>query len=216
MSVIATGSKGSLFSAPDTYMDKIAVGKEAKNVIDLQAPVGTNLKKIAKAKGKDVKELVIMVLDRERHRSLIEKIREVGSRVRLITDGDVSSAIATCLPETGIDVAMGIGGSTEAVLAAVAIKILGGEIFCQFKPKTKEDEKKILQKTGLKNLNKIFSSSDLAKGKELSFTATGVIEGPLLKGVIFAKDKIITHSLVIRGVSGTIRYLTTYHHYYQQ
>lgn len=215
MSVIATGSKESLFSAPDTYMEKIAVGKEARNVIDLQAPVEINLKKIAKAKGKEVKELVIMVLDRERHRSLIEKIREVGSRVRLITDGDVSSAIATCLPETGIDVAMGIGGSTEGVLAAVAIKILGGEIFCQFKPKTKEEEKRILENTGLKNLNKIFGSSDLAKGKELSFTATGVIDGPLLKGVVFTKERIITHSLVIRGASGTIRYLTTYHHYYQ-
>lgn len=215
MSVIATGSKGSLFSAPDTYMNKIAVGKEAKNVIDLEAPVEMNLKKIAKAKGKDVRELVVMVLDRERHRSLIEEIRRVGSRVRLITDGDVSSAIATCFPESGIDVAMGIGGSTEGVLAAVAIKILGGEILSQFKPKTKEDEKRILQMTGLRNLKKIFTSSDLAKGKELSFTATGVIEGPLLKGVIFSKERIITHSLAIRGVSGTIRYLNTYHHYYQ-
>lgn len=215
MSVIATGKKGTLLSAPDTYMEKIAVGKESKNVIDIDAPVEVNLKKIAKAKNKDIKEVVVMVLDRERHLSLIKEIRKVGSRVRLISDGDISSAIATCFAESGIDVAMGIGGSTEAVLAAVAVKILGGEILCRFKPKTKEDEKKIYQKTGLKNYKKIFSSDDLAKGKELSFTATGVIDGPLLKGVVFAKDKIITHSLIIRGISGTIRYLTTYHHYYQ-
>lgn len=214
MSVIATGKKGSLFSAPDTYMEKIAVGKEAKNVVSLDAPVSKNLKNIAKAKGKTIDELVVMVLDRERHYQLINEIRKVGARVRLITDGDVSSAIATCFPDLGVDVAMGIGGSTEGVLAAVAIKILGGEILCRFKPKNKDDENKI-KKMGIKNLKKVYTSEDLAKGKELTFTATGVIDGPLLKGVIFEKERIVTHSLVIRGISGTIRYLTAYHHYYR-
>lgn len=214
MSVIATGKKGSLFSAPDTYMEKIAVGKEAKNVIDLDASVSQNLKKIAKAKGKKIEELVVMILDRERHFQLINEIRKVGARVRLITDGDVSSAIATCFPDSGVDVAMGIGGSTEGVLAAVAIKILGGEILSRFKPKNKEDEEKIKKIMGIKKFKKIYTSDDLAQGNELTFTATGVIDGPLLKGVIYDKERIITHSVVMRGISGTIRYLTTYHHHY--
>ena len=109
---------------------------------------------------------------------------------------------------------LGIGGSTEAVLASVALKVLGGEIFCRFKPRKESDIVEI-KKAGVKDLNKVFSSEDLAKGKELSFTATGVIDGPLLQGVVFRKNRIITHSVVIRGISGTIRYITTYHHYYK-
>lgn len=215
MAVIAAGRKGSLLHAPDTYMDKIAVGREASKVIDLNAPAEVNLKKIAKAKGKKVSDLTVMVLDRDRHIELIQNIRKAGSRVRLITDGDVSAAIATCFPQSGVDVMMGIGGSTEGVLAAVAIKVLGGEILCRFKPKKESDIDEI-KKAGVKDLKRIFSSEDMAKGKELSFTATGVIEGPLLQGVVFEENKIITHSVVTRGISGTIRYITTYHHYYKQ
>ncbi|MDH7476057.1 MAG: class II fructose-bisphosphatase [Microgenomates group bacterium] len=213
ISVIAAGKRGSLLHAPDTYMEKIAVGKQAAQVIDLDAPVKDNLKKIARALGKKISEITVMVLDRDRHIKLIEEIRRVGSRVRLITDGDVSAAIATCFPDSGIDVYMGIGGSTEGVLAAVAMKVMGGEILCRFKPKKESDIAKI-KAAGVKNLNRIFTAEDMAKGKELSFTATGVIEGPLLNGVIFEKQRIITHSVVTRGVSGTIRYITTYHHYY--
>lgn len=215
ISVIAAGKKGSLLHAPDTYMEKIAVGPKAKKAIDLNLSVKKNLERIAKALDKKVSELVVMVLDRERHQKLIEEIRKAGSRIRLITDGDVSAAIATCFPDSGIDVYMGIGGSTEGVLAAVAMKVMGGEILCRFKPKKDSDIEKI-KASGIKDLNKIFNSEEMAKGKELSFTATGVIDGPLLKGVVFEKDKIITHSVVIRGVSGTIRYIQTYHHYYQK
>ena len=214
ISVIAAGKKGSLLHAPDTYMEKIAVGNKARKAVDLNSSVETNLRKIAKALDKKVNDLTVMVLDRERHEKLISEIRKVGARVRLITDGDVSAAIATCFPESGIDVYMGIGGSTEGVLAAVALKVMGGEILCRFKPQKNSDIEKI-KAAGIKDLNKIFTSEDLAKGKELSFTATGVIDGPLLQGVVFGKDKIITHSLVIRGISGTIRYITTYHHYYK-
>lgn len=214
MAVIAAGRKDSLLHAPDTYMEKIAVGSLAKKAIDLDAPVKDNLKKIAKAIGKSIADLTVMVLDRERHEKLIEEIRKSGARVRLITDGDVSSAIATCFPESGVDVAMGIGGSTEGVLAAVAIKVLGGEILCRFKPRKESDIPKI-KNAGIKNINKIFTSEDLAKGNELSFTATGVIEGPLLRGVVFEENKIITHSVVTRGISGTIRYITTHHHLYK-
>ncbi len=214
ISVIAAGKKGSLLHAPDTYMEKIAVGKKAKDSIDLNSPVESNLKRIAKALNKKISDLTVMVLDRERHVKLIEEIRKAGSRVRLITDGDVSAAIATCFSDSGVDVYMGIGGSTEGVLASVALKIMGGEILCRFKPKKDSDIEKI-KAAGVKDLNKVFTSEDMAKGKELSFTATGVIDGPLLNGVVFGKDKIITHSIVTRGISGTIRYITTYHHYYK-
>jgi fructose-1,6-bisphosphatase II len=215
IAVIAAGPKGSLLHAPDTYMNKLAVGPKAAKVIDLDASTKTNLQKIAKALGKKVGELVVVVLDRPRHEELIKEIRRAGARVRLITDGDVAAAVATCFPESGIDVLMGIGGSTEAVLAAVPLKIFGGEILSRFQPRSDKDLvniKKHLEKSGIKKVDKIFSAEDLAKGKQLTFTATGVIEGPILPGVDFKADKIITHSMVIRGQSGTVRYITTHHH----
>ena len=141
---------------------------------------------------------------------MIAKIRRAGARVRLITDGDVAGGIAPCLPDSGIDLLMGIGASTEAVLAAVAIKILGGEILARFKPKDEKDAKK-LKKAGLGS-KKIYKSDDLASGNTLTFTATGVIDGPLLSGVRFEKSGIITHSVVMRASSRTIRYITTHHH----
>lgn len=214
MAVIASGAKGSLLHAPDTYMEKIGVGPLAKNAVDLDAPIDINIKKTAKALDKSVEEITVIILDRERHKDLINEVRSAGARVRLITDGDVAAGLATCLPDSGIDMLMGTGGSTEAVLAAVGMKILGGQILARFKPKKEADIEKI-KKAGVKNLKKIFTADDLAQGKELTFTATGVVDGPLLDGVIFKHNKIITHSLVIRGVSGTIRYITTHHHYYK-
>jgi len=212
MSVIVAGKKSSLLSAPDTYMEKLAVGPAAKNMIDLDAPVKDNIRKVAKALGKDVGEITVIVLDRPRHERLISDIRQVGARVRLITDGDVAGGIAPSLPNASIDILMGVGASAEAVLAATAIKILGGEILARFKPQ-KESQESELKKAGFKNLKKIYNSEELAQGKQLTFTATGVIEGPLLKGVDFRDNSIVTHSLVIRGLSGTIRYITTHHHY---
>ena len=214
MAVIAAGPRGSLLHAPDTYMEKIAVGPKAAKAIDLNASVKVNLQKIGKALGKDIGEIVVVVLDRPRHEKLIKEIRKAGARVRLITDGDVAGALATCFPESGIDVLMGTGGSTEAVLAAVPLKIFGGEILARFKPRSDkdlEDIKKHLKKAKIGNIDKIFRAEDMAKGKQLTFTATGVIEGPLLEGVDFRPDKIITHSMVVRGKSGTVRYITTHH-----
>ena len=215
ISVIAAGPKGSLLSAPDTYMDKIAAGPEVAPVIDLDAPVKDNLKKAAKALDKDVKEVTVVVLDRPRHEDLIKQIRACGSRVRLITDGDVAAAIATCVPESGIDLLMGIGGSTEAVLAAGALRIYNGGIICRFKPRSDEDEKDIkeyLSKIGVEDINNVFHAKDLAKGDQLTFTATGVIDGPILRGVNFQEDEIITNSVVMRLKSRTVRYITTNHH----
>ncbi|MEK7107470.1 MAG: class II fructose-bisphosphatase [Patescibacteria group bacterium] len=209
MCVASSGPRGSLFSGPDTYMWKIAVGPKASKVIDLDAPVAANLKKIASALGKKISDITVIVLDRDRHVNLIAEIRKAGAKVRLITDGDVAAALATCIPGSGIDVLMGIGGSTEAVLAAVAIKILDGEILCRFKPK--DDHHRGLLKKHSLNDRKVYCAEDLAKGKDLTFTATGVIDGPLLEGVRYANGDIITHSLVVRGQTETMRYITTHH-----
>ena len=209
LSVIAAGPKGTLLSAPDTYMDKVAAGPKAAKVIDLDASVKTNIQKVAKALRKDVGEITVVVLDRDRHTDLIDEIRKAGARVRLITDGDVAGAIAPCMPNSGIDLLMGIGASAEAVLAATAIKILGGQILCRFKPKD-EKHAKLVSDHG-HTTKRIFATEDLAKGDMLTFTATGVIDGPLLTGVRILADTAVTHSIVIRGASGTLRYITTHH-----
>lgn len=210
IAVIAAGARGSLLNAPDTYMEKLAAGPKAAKVIRLGAPVKTNIQRAAKALGKKVSDVTVCVMDRERHKDLISQIRKVGARVRLITDGDVAGGIAPCMPESGIDLLMGIGASAEAVLAGVAVKILGGQLFARFSP-MKDAHHQLLKKHGL-NDRKVYSVNDLAKGKTLTFTATGIIDGPLLQGVRVTGNTIITHSIVIRGLSGTIRYITTHHH----
>jgi fructose-1,6-bisphosphatase II len=210
IAVISAGARGSLLSAPDTYMEKLAVGPKAVKVVKMGDKPAKNIQRVAQALGKKVGDVTVCVMDRERHRDLIDQIRKAGARVRLITDGDVAGAIAPCMPGSGIDMLMGIGASAEAVLAGTAIKILGGQMFARFNP-LKETHQQLLKKAGL-NDKKIYSVNDLAKGKILTFTATGIIDGPLLEGVRYQAGKIITHSLVIRGVSGTVRYITTEHH----
>lgn len=209
MSVIVAGAHKSLFSAPDVYMEKLAVGPKAKKVVKLGAPAKINIQKTAKALSKKVSDITVCILDRERHQGLITEVRKAGARVRLITDGDVAGGIAPCLPETGIDMLLGIGASAEAVLASAAIKILGGQMYARFSGH-KEQHVKLIKQAGY-NLQKIYSSDDLAKGKTLTFTATGVIDGPLLEGVRVEGEFIKTHSIVIRGQSGTVRYITTHH-----
>jgi len=209
IAVIAAGAKGSLFSGPDTYMDKIAVGKEAAGKIDLDASVKENIEKTAKALGKDVREITVVVMDRPRNEKLIEEIRSVGSRIRLITDGDLAAAIAACIPENEIDMLLGVGASAESVLAGVAVKIMGGELLARFKSSDGKHAK-VVKDAGF-DQEKIYTASDLAQGDKLTFTATGIIEGPLLKGVVVHKDYVETHSMVLRGISGTMRYITTHH-----
>lgn len=213
LTVIAAGAKDSLLSAPDTYMEKIAAGPLAAKVIDLDAPIKDNIAKVAKALGKDKREITVIILDRDRHQETINEIRATGARVRLITDGDVAGAIAPSMENTGIDLLMGIGASAEAVLAATAIKILGGQILARFAPQ-KDAHTKLLHEAGITKIDRIYAADDLAKGRDLTFTATGVIDGPLLNGVVVKGNKIITHSLVIRGISGTLRFITTEHHYH--
>jgi len=210
VAVIATGPKGSLLKAPDTYMEKIAVGPRAKDAIDLQASVGENITRVAKALGKDVAEVTVSMLDRPRHEGLINEIRATGARIRLITDGDVAVAISTCNDESPIDMLLGSGGSAESVLAAVAVKILGGSLQTRFVPRNDEDRRE-MDELGLSE-TKIYTMEDLAQGDNLTFTATGVIDGPMLTGVVFHPTSITTHSVVMRSVSKTVRYIETRHY----
>lgn len=210
LSVIVAGAPGALLSAPDVYMEKLAAGPKAAKAVKFGLPVKTNLQRAARALGKRLGDLTVVVLDRDRHKQLISQIRKSGARVRLITDGDVAGAIAPSLPESGIDLLMGTGASAEAVLAAAAVKTLGGQLFCQFS-QHQEKHVKLIKQAGL-NTRKVYAAGDLAKGRVLTFTATGVIDGPLLAGVRFFDRSALTHSLVIRGQSGTVRYITTHHH----
>lgn len=210
ISVIATGAKGSLFQAPDMYMDKIACGPAARGVIDLLDTPENNIKRVSEKLGKAVSEITVVVLGRPRHDNLIKSIRNTGARVRLISDGDVAGAIAPSMPESGIDLLMGIGASAEAVLASAAIKCLGGEFQAQLVPKD-EAQKAELSRLGITDLSKVYTADDLAQGEDLTFTATGVIDGPLLKGIRYTRDFCVTHSVVMRIKTGTVRFLETWH-----
>ena len=210
ISVIATGPEGSLYRAADSYMEKLAVGRAAAKVIDLDAPTKDNVTKVAKALGKDVSDVTVAILDRDRHEKLIAEVRAAGARVQLFTDGDVAMAIATCLRDSPIDVLMGIGGSAEAVISAAALRTLNGEIICRWKPK---DEKHIkrLNDAGVTDFSKILRTEDLARGNNISFTATGVITGPLVEGVTFIPEAITTHSIVMSTDPKAVRFIKTRH-----
>ncbi len=212
ISVIATGTRGSLFRAPDMYMNKIACGPKGKDVIDLDVSIRENIERVATCLGKDAREMVVIVLDRPRHESLIQEIRNASARVVLITDGDVAGAIAPCLPHSGIDILFGIGASAEAVLASVAIKCLGGGFQARLMPKD-DTQYGLLASLGMSDsdIQKKLTLEDLAKGQDLTFTATGVLDGPMLRGVRYTADYCITHSVVMRVKSGTVRFLETHH-----
>jgi fructose-1,6-bisphosphatase II len=212
ISVLAAAEAGNILHAPDTYMEKIAVGPEAKDVIDLNDSVEANLKRIAKAKHYDITDLTVVILDRERHKDLISRVRKVGARIHLILDGDVSAAMATALPGTGVDVLMGIGGAPEGVLAAAALRCLGGAIHGRLVPRNAGEAARA-KKMGVKNINKIFKTEELAKGNNIMLAATGVTDGDLLKGVRYTSTGAYTHSIVMRSKSGTIRFISTEHHF---
>ena len=210
ISVIATGPQGSLYRAGDSYMEKLAVGCVAASVIDLDASVKDNITKVAHALGKDISEVTVATLDRERHQELIAEVRATGARVQLFTDGDVAMAIATCMPDSPIDILMGLGGSAEAVISAAALRTLGGEILCRWKPKDEKHVKR-LNAAGVTDFSKIFRTTDLAHGDNISFTATGVVTGPLTEGVTFSHDAITTHSIIMSTDPKTVRFIKTRH-----
>lgn len=210
ISVIATGPEGSLYRAVDSYMEKIAVGPDAASVVDIDSTPAENIRKAASALGKDVSEFTVAILERERHEALIAEVRATGARVQLFTDGDVAMALATCFPSNPVDMLLGIGGSAEAVITAAAMRCLGGEIICRWKPK---DEKHVarLKEAGITDFSTVFRSRDLARGKDLSFTATGVMNGPLVKGVTVSADKVRTNSVVMTSNPQTIRFIKSQH-----
>ncbi|MBI2889145.1 MAG: class II fructose-bisphosphatase [Candidatus Liptonbacteria bacterium] len=210
LTVVATAPRGKLYHAADSYMQKLAVPPAARDKVDLDASPKDTIRAVAKALGKDVGEITVAILDRERHEELIKKVRASGARVRLFTDGDVAMAIATCFAESPVDILMGTGGSAEAVLSAAAMKTLGGGFFCRWKPK---DEKHVarLHAAGVMKFDTLFSADDLARGDDVTFTATGVLAGPLTKGVVFAADHITTHSVVMSSHEKSIRFLETRH-----
>ncbi len=208
MSVLAAGPKGTLLTLPGTYMDQIAVGKKAVGTIDLKDTVENNLQRIAEALDKDISEVTVCILERPRLQKRIDAIRKAGARIRLIEHGTVGAAIATSIENSGIDVLMGDGGAPETVIVAAALKCIGGEIQAILKP---HDKKTISETKELGYEGRIFHTDELAKGDEHIFVATGVSDGPLLKGVVFKADGAITNSIAMRSKSGTIRVIKTKH-----
>jgi fructose-1,6-bisphosphatase/sedoheptulose 1,7-bisphosphatase-like protein len=200
-----------LLHAPDMYMDKIAVGPDAKGVIDIAKTPTENLKAIAKAKGRSLNELTAVILDRDRHKELIAEVRAAGSRIVLIGDGDVSGAIAPADPKSGIDVLFGSGGAPEGVIAAAALRCVGGDFQGRLLPENPTEEAR-LREMGISDFNKIYSIDDLARGNVM-FAATGVTSGPLLEGVRFFHGGAHTHSIVMRSETGTVRRIETDHYF---
>ena len=211
LSVIAMGDKGAFLHCPDTYMDKIAVGPVGKGVVDLDKSPTENLKALAQAKGARVEDLTVIILYRPRHEALIKEVRQAGARIRLIGDGDVSAAIATTKAETGIDLLLGIGGAPEAVLAAAALRCVGGDMQGRLKPRNPQEIERA-HAMGVKDVNKKFSLEELARG-EVMFAATGVTDGDYLEGVHFFSGGATTQSVVMRSKTRTIRFINTMHYF---
>jgi fructose-1,6-bisphosphatase II len=211
LAVVAMAERGNFLNAPDTYMDKIAVGPAAKGVIDLDKTPTANLRAVADAKGCYVEDLTVCILDRERHQKLIAEVRAAGARIKLISDGDVSAAISTCIDGAGIDILLGSGGAPEGVLAAAALRCTGGDFQGRLMFRNDKERERALA-MGITQLDKKWGLTELAKG-DVMFAATGVTSGDMLKGVRFFKGGAHTHSIVMRSKSGTIRTIEGEHHF---
>ncbi|WP_096185895.1 class II fructose-bisphosphatase [Evansella halocellulosilytica] len=210
LAVIAIADHGNLLHAPDMYMEKIAVGPDSVGKVDINAPVADNLHAVAKAKNKDIDDLVVAILKRKRHEKVIEEIRETGARIKLIQDGDVAAAINTAFDDTGVDILLGSGGAPEGVLAAVALKCLGGEIQGKLLPQNEEEAARC-EKMGIGDINSVLKMDDLVSGDDAIFAATGVTDGELLKGVRYKGTAGTTQSVVMRAKSGTVRFIDGKH-----
>ncbi|OYY44235.1 MAG: fructose-bisphosphatase class II [Rhodospirillales bacterium 24-66-33] len=212
LAVMAMAEHGGFLNAPDVYMEKIAVGGGLpEGIVDLDKSVAQNLNDLAKAKKLDVNDLVVCILDRPRHSELIARVREAGARIMLIGDGDVSGVIATSTGDSGIDIYMGSGGAPEGVLAAAALRAIGGQIQGRLLFRN-DDEKARAKKWGITDLNRKYSMTDMAKG-DVMFAATGVTSGSMLKGVRRYHDGAETHSIVMRSKTGTVRWVSARHNY---
>jgi fructose-1,6-bisphosphatase II len=210
LAAVAIAPRGTMFNpGPFVYMNKLAVGPEAKGRINIEKSITENLKAIAKAKNKDVEDLTTIILDRPRHDAMIAEIRKVGARIRIIPDGDVAAALMTAWPDAGVDVLIGIGGTPEGVLAACALRAMGGEI--QGKLYARDaDELRRGREAGY-DFDKILTMEDLVSSEDVFFAATGITDGELLKGVRYFGDGARTDSIVVRGLTGTVRQITATH-----
>jgi len=213
MAVIALTDKGGFLNAPDTYMEKLAVGPGVpEGILDLDAPPVEMIQKIAKAKGANADELLVCILDRPRHENIIKSVRESGARISLIQDGDVAGVMAAADPANGIDVYIGTGGAPEGVLAAAALQCTGGRMIGRLVFRN-DDEKARAAKWGIQDLNKIYTTDELAKPGNVMFAATGVTDGTMLKGVRRFPGGAVTQSLVMRSKSGTVRKIEAHHNF---
>ncbi len=211
IAVVAMGEKGMLLRAPDTYMEKIAVGPGARGAVDLGRSPTENLARVARALGRHVEDLTVVILDRPRHERLVAEVRAAGARIKLIGDGDVAGALDTCFPDAGVDVLMGTGGAPEGVISAAALRCVGGDFQGRLAFRSEEERQRALA-MGVKDPARVFSAEELAGG-DVMFAATGVTMGNFLRGVRFTGDGAVTHSVVMRSRSGTIRYIRTEHRF---
>ncbi len=212
ISVMAVAERGSMYDPSAVfYMEKIAVGPEAAGAVDITAPVGENLAAVAKAKGMEVEDVTVVILDRPRHEQLVREVREAGGRIKFITDGDVAGSIMAAREGTGVDMLLGIGGTPEGIISAAAIKCMGGTIQGKLWPKDDEERQRALDAGH--DLDQVLTTDDLVKGDNVFFVATGVTDGELLKGVRYRGGGATTHSLVMRSKSGTIRYVESHHQF---
>jgi fructose-1,6-bisphosphatase II len=210
ISTVAVAERGSMFESPYVvYMDKIAVGPEAAAVINIDSPVAENLERVARALNKDVRDLTVVMLDRPRHEEMAEHVREAGARIRFIMDGDVAGAVMAATPDTGIDILLGIGGAPEAVVAACAIRCIGGGMQCRLWPR--DDHEWAAVRAHSIDTSRVHSAEDLVQGDDIFFAATGITDGELLKGVHYFGDGATTQSLVMRSRSGTVRKVDALH-----
>ncbi|WP_247878369.1 class II fructose-bisphosphatase [Azospirillum sp. TSO22-1] len=215
LAVVAMADEGGFLNAPDVYMDKIAIGAGLpEGLVDLDETPANNLKALARAKGTEVEELVVCILDRPRHAELIARVREAGARIMLISDGDVSGVIATSQPDAGVDMYVGSGGAPEGVLAAAALRCIGGQFQGRLLFRN-DDEKARAARWGVKDLTKKYSLTELASGNVM-FAATGVTTGAMLRGVRRFPGGAITHSVIMRSKSGTVRYIEAHHNFKQK
>jgi len=210
IATVAVAPRGTMFNpGPFLYMNKIAVGPEAKGHINIEAPVSANLQHIARAKNIELKDLTAIILDRPRHTKLITEVRRMGCRIRLIQDGDVAGALMTAWPGAGIDVLLGIGGTPEGVLAACALRAMGGEI--QGRLHARSEEEAVRGRAMGFDFDRLLTMDDLVASEDVFFAATGITDGELLNGVKYFGEGARTHSLVVRGLTGTVRQITSTH-----
>lgn len=212
IAVLAAAPKGGLLHAPDMYMDKIAVGPRARGCINIDDSVTDNLIRVAKALGRKISDLTVVVLDRERHSDIIQETREAGARIRLISDGDVSPVINAGIEGTGVHMLIGRGGAPEGVIAAAAMKCLGGDFQARLFPENEEEAKRAI-KMGVTDINKILTIEDLAPGDDIMFAATAITNSDMLRGVTYFGEGVRTHSISMRFKSGTVRFIDAIHSY---